>query len=173
MILNKVQYILGETQREVQLETLEENKNTAISLTQQSHSSVDIFTQDMEAEIYDNKIFEQSIFNLAKRHPNTQIRILAQDTKRAVQNGHCLIRLAQSLTSSVTIHNPSREHVDERINFMIADQTGLLYRTVSTRRSYHATANFKSPQRTLELTAFFNDIWQRSTPDSQTRRIYV
>jgi hypothetical protein len=173
MMLNEIQYILGETQKDVQLETLAENRNTAVSLVQQAHTSIDIFTQNMDAEIYDNKIFEESIFSLAKRHPNTQIRILAQDTKRAVQNGHCLIRLAQSLTSSVMIHNPSREHADQRINFMIADRVGLLYRAASTQRNYCATFNFKSPQRALELADFFNNIWQHSTPDAQTRRIYV
>jgi len=168
-----MQYILGKTQEDVQIDTVEENKNTAISFAQQAHTSIDIFTQDMDFEIYSNKKIEQSIFSLVRRHPNTLIRILAQDTKRAVQNGHGLIRLAQSLTSSVMIHNPSHDHKDVLLNFMLADRIGYLYRPASTRINYHATFNFYAPRRTAELTNFFNDMWQQSTPDTQTRRIYV
>ncbi len=168
-----MQYILGETQEEVQIATAAENKSTAISLAQQTQNSIDIFTQDMDPEIYSNKIFEQSIFNLARRHPKTLIRILALDTERAVKNGHCLIRLAQSLTSSVMIHNPSRDHHGMLINFMVVDRIGLLYRPASTRKNYNATFNFKAPRRAAELADLFNGIWQQSTPDTQTRRIYV
>ncbi len=168
-----MQYILGETQEEVQIDTIEENKNTAISLAQQAHTSIDIFTHDMDSGIYSNKKFEQSIFNLARRHPNTLIRILARDTKRAVQSGHCLIRLAQSLTSSVMIHNPSRDHRDILINFMVVDRIGLLYRPASTRKNYNATFNFKAPRRATEIADLFNEMWQQSTPDTQIRRIYV
>ncbi len=167
------QFILGETQKEVQIETAEENKNTVISLAEQAHTNIDIFTQDMDNRIYNNPLFEQCIVSLAKRHPKSLIRILAQDTKFAIQNGHCLIRLAQSLTSSVIIHNPSQDYKDERINFMVVDRIGLFYRAASTRESYNATANFKFPQRAAELVDFFNERWQRSTPDTQTRRIYV
>ena len=117
-----VLYKLGETSAEVHIHTAEENKNAAVSLVKQARYSIDIFTQDMDAEIYNNNEFEHAVFNLAKKHPNTKIRILAQDTRKAVQNGHCLIRLAQSMTSSVFIHNPSREYKDEKCAFLVVDK---------------------------------------------------
>ena len=92
---------LGETDAEVEVTTAEENRIAAISLARQASYSIDIFSQDLDAEIYDNKEFERSLFQLARKHPNTRIRILVQDSRKAAQNGHCLIRLAQSLTSSV------------------------------------------------------------------------
>ena len=90
--------------------------------------SIDIFTQDLDIKIYNHQEIEQSIFDLAKKHPNTCIRILVQDSKKATQYGHCLIRLAQKLTSSVFIHNPSEEYKNERSSFMIVDKLGLLHR---------------------------------------------
>lgn len=164
---------LGETEAEVHIDTVEENKNAAISLARQARHSIDIFTQDMDAEIYNNKEFEQSVFKLAKRHPNTRIRILVQDSIKSVQNGHCLIRLAQDLTSSVFIHNPSRDHKDERCGFLVVDRLGLLYRVAAKNKSYKASVNFMSPQRAAELTDFFNEVWEHSTADVQTRRIYM
>lgn len=166
-------YKLGETDAEVQVHTAEDNKNAAISLVKQAHYSIDIFTQDMEAEIYNDAEFEQSIFNLAKKHPNTRIRILVQDSRKAAQNGHCLIRLAQNLTSSVFIHNPAYEYKSERSAFMIVDKLGLLYRVSAMDRNYKGNVNFMSPQRAGKLAEFFNEVWDQSTPDTQTRRIYM
>ncbi|MCK4834432.1 MAG: hypothetical protein KAT12_06630 [Gammaproteobacteria bacterium] len=166
-------YKLGETVEEVHIDTAEENMNAAISLAKQAHHSIDIFSQDLDAELYSNKTFERSIFELAKKHPNTKIRILTQDSRKAVQNGHRLIKLAQNLTSSVFIHNPSREHRDEQCAFMVVDQLGLLYRVSATNRNYKASINFMSPQRAGKLTDFFNEVWDHSTPDIQVRRIYM
>jgi hypothetical protein len=168
-----VLYKLGETSAEVHIDTAEENKNAAMSLVKQACYSIDIFTQDMDAEIYDNSEFERSIFNLAKRAPNTQIRILTHSTKNAIHQGHRLIRLAQSMTSSVFIHNPSREYKDEKCAFLVVDKKGILYRTNASNRNYKASTNFMAPQRAGKLTEFFNEVWQHSLPDVQTRRIYM
>lgn len=166
-------YKLGETEAEVHIDTAEENKNAAISLVKQARQSIDIFTQDLDAELYNNKEIERSIFNLAKKHPNTKIRILTQDSQMAVRNGHRLIRLAQDLTSSVFINNPSREYRDEKCAFLVVDQQGMLYRVSANNRNYSASINFMSPQRAVKLTDFFNEVWEHSTPDIQTRRIYM
>lgn len=168
-----ISYKLGETPDEVHIDSVEDNKNTALSLAEQAHHSIDIFSQDLDAEIYSNYEFEQSIFTLAKKHPSTKIRILTQDSRKAIQNGHRLIKLAQTLTSSVFIHTPPAEFKDEQCAFLVVDQQGLLYRVTATNRNYKASFNFMAPQRAGKLTDFFNEIWQHSTPDIQTRRIYT
>jgi hypothetical protein len=166
-------YKAGETEADILIESTEENKNAAVSLVEQAKYSVDIFTQDMDAEIYNNNEFEQSIFRLAKKHPGARIRILTNDSRKSVQNGHCLVRLAQSLTSSVFIHNPSQQHKNEHYAFLIVDKIGLLYRVSASSRNYQASVNFNSPQRAGKLADFFDEAWEHSTPDIQTRRIYV
>jgi hypothetical protein len=166
-------YILGETDTEVEVTTAEENRNAAISLVKQARHSIDIFSQDLDAEVYDNQEFESAVFQLARKHPNTCIRILVQDSRKAVQNGHCLIRLAQSLTSSVFIHTPSRQHRDEQCAFLVVDKLGLLHRVTTADRSYKASVNFKSPRRAGKLSEYFDEVWEHSTPDIQTRRIYM
>lgn len=173
MTLFNNQFILGETQQEVSLETARENKKAVISLAKQACNSIDILTQDMDANIYNNKYFEQCVFRLARQHPKTLIRILVQDTTMAVKNGHCLIRLAQHLSSSVLIHNPSRDDKNERINFMLVDNKGVYYRAASLRKSYKAIADFNAPHRAKLLLDNFDTVWQQSKPDTQTRRLYV
>lgn len=166
-------YKLGETETELQVDTVDENKSLALSLVKQAQYSIDIFTQDLDPEIYNNNEFEQSVFNLARRHPNTRIRILLQDTRKAAQNGHCLIRLAQNLTSSVFINTPSREYNNEQCAFLVVDKLGLLFRISAANKNYKASVNFMSPRRAKKLCDFFNEAWEHSTPDVQTRRIYM
>jgi len=164
---------LGETKAEVLIDTVEENRNAAISLVKQANCSIEIFTQDMDAEIYNNIEFERCILSLAKKHQNTRIRILTNDSRKSVQNGHCLLRLAQSLTSSVLIHNPSQQHRNEQCAFLLADKVGLLHRASATNRNFQASVSFMSPQRAGKLLDYFNEAWEHSTPDMQTRRIYM
>ena len=166
-------YILGETIGDIQINTVEEYKTISLSLAQQARKSIDIFTQDLESEIYNHSEFEQAIFTLTKRHPNTKIRILVQDSTSAIQKGHCLIKLSQRLTSSVLIHKPSFESREENCAFMSVDNIGLIHRTVTTSMVYKATANFYSPRPAAKLSDFFHNIWEHSSPDIQTKRVFL
>lgn len=166
-------YKLGETKEEVHIDTVYENRDIALSLVEQARYNIDIFTQDLDAELYNNEAFEQALFQLTKKHPATRVRILVQNSMRSVQNGHRLIRLAQNLTSSIAIHNPSRKHKDELSGFLIVDQLGFLYRVNANHRNYNASFDFMSPLRARQLTDLFNEIWEHSTPDIQTRRMHI
>jgi len=166
-------HILGESNEEIHIDTTAENRDAAISLAEQARFSLNIFSRDLDPRVFDNAGFERCIFNLAKTHRSADIRIMVHDASLAVSQGHCLIRLAQQLTSSVHIHNPAREHRGELSTFMIVDGVGLLYRPQSTSRNYEALVNFMSPQRAGELHDFFNEMWERSTPDSKIRRLYI
>ncbi len=165
--------ILGEDNEEIQLDTANENREAVISLANQARFSLYLFTRDLDPRVFDNTDFERCIFNLARKHRSSDIRILTQDSARAVQQGHCLIRLAQKLTSSVFIHNPARQHKGVSATFMVVDGKGILHRPHSTSTNYDAVVNFMSPQAGGELNDFFNEMWERSTPDSQIRRLFI
>jgi hypothetical protein len=166
-------FILGENSEETHVDTAEANRNTAISLAEQAKIGINLFTQDLDPKVFDNIEFEQCIFNLARKHRSATVRILAHDSTRATRQGHCLIRLAQKLTSSVFIHNTAREHKSDISTFMTVDGIGYLYRPRSTSRDYGAVFNFMAPQRAAELDDLFNEMWERSTIDSQIRRLYI
>lgn len=166
-------YELGKSKAEKQIDTVDENRDIALSLAEQAHHSIDILTQDLDAEMYDNDAFEQAILALTKKHPTTRVRILVQNSMKPVQNGHRLIRLAQKLTSSIAIHNPSREYQDEKSGFLVVDKIGFLYRVNANNKNYNASFNFLAPLRARKLTEFFNEVWEHSTPDIQTRRMHI
>lgn len=161
------------TEAETPLDSLDEIRKAVTALARGGKFGIDIFSPDLEAEIYNNQAFEQAVFDLAKKHPSTAVRILCKDSEKAVKKGHCLIRLAQDLTSTITIHTPAAEHRDEQSAFMLVDSRGVLYRLPAGGKYHHAILGLNSPQRAAGLAGFFNEAWEHSAPDPQIRRLYV
>ena len=165
--------VLGKDDEEINVDSMEDYRDIVHAMMEQAKHQIDIITPDLEPAIFDTLKAEQAIFRLSKRHPNTRTRILVKDSMRSVQNGHRLIRLAQQLTSSVFIHRPSSKHIDSQSACIIVDQTGFVFRTIASERNYKATANFKSPRMAAKRQDQFDEIWEHSSPDMQTRRLYV
>lgn len=164
---------LGETKAEIKLSNVDDNRNAALALASQARFNINIFTQNMDDAIYNNDEFAEHIFNLATRHPSSQIRILVQDSTPAVKKGHRLIKLAQTLTSSVTVRNPPVIDRGDKCAFMTVDNVGILYRVNGDSKSYDASLNFMTPQRAAKLNEFFNNSWEHGAPDLQVRRLFV
>lgn len=165
--------ILGKTTDELMLETVEENRDAVLSLARQAKHRIHIFSQQLDADLYDNEEFEQLAFNLANSHRSSEIRILVQDAILAVQHSHRLVYLSQKLTSSVFIRKPAEKYKDLPQAYITVDGMGMLYRVQGNTRNYKAIVNFMSPQRTSELDTNFNEIWEHSEVDPQLRRLFV
>lgn len=166
-------YVLGETDAEIKIDSIEENRHAAFALAQQARHSVHIMSQDLDALVYDNDEFEKCLFDLTRRHPDAQVKILVHDSGKAVRNGHRLIRLAQTLTSSILIKNPTTEYADTSAVFLIADGIGLLHRPHGDAYSYDAIVNFKSAERAAKLDEHFMKVWEHAKPDPQVRRLHI
>ena len=166
-------YILGETNEDIIIETVEEGRDIVNALASQARHTINIFTQNMDADLYDNDIFEKHIFDFASDKKNAEIRILVQDSARAIRDSHRLVRLSQKLSSFIAIRNPCEEFKGEKSAFMTVDNVGMYYRVKGDRYNYHASANFMSPPRTGEINSLFNEIWRQSDPDPHTRRILI
>jgi hypothetical protein len=166
-------FILGETNEDLIIETVEECQDIVNALARQARHSINIFTQDMDAALYDNDIFDKHIFDFASENKNAKMRILVQDSSRAIRDGHRLLRLTQKLTSFISIRNPCEEFKAEKSAFITVDGVGLLYRAKGDRYNYHGAANFMSPPRTAEIDSLFTEIWQQSEPDPRTRRFLI
>ena len=164
---------LGETRTEVNVDTAEDNRTAAISLARQARQRINIFTQDLDSRIYDNIEFERSIFDLATRHPTSEIRILVKDSSRAVQQSHSLIKLAQKLTSSIFIRKPADEFKAVSNAFMTVDDAGMIHRVRGDQYNYEAAINYMTPQRVRKLNTFFNEVWEGAQPDAQVRQLFI
>jgi len=164
-------YKLGETKELLNLESAEDHRNVVLAMTRQAKRSLHIFTYDMEHLVFDNAEFETAATDLLRGGQYAAIRILVQDSSRAVRNGHRLINLAQRLSSKIEIRKPIAEYADITRAFFVADETGYISRALADR--YDAVANFNDRLSSRDLVKFFNEVWERSQQDSALRRLYM
>ncbi|HKJ77402.1 MAG TPA: acyltransferase [Gammaproteobacteria bacterium] len=160
---------LGEDETYLEPTTMAENRDIALAMARQARRYLYVFTGDLDPALYDSAEFAEALSALARSSERAHVHILVQDSTRASKDGHRVVELAQRLSSKVRIHRPSRQYADLRETFLVADELGYLYRTVADR--YEAQASFRDRKRARELTRHFEEVWQRSEPDPQLRRL--
>lgn len=157
--------------RTFQLASLEDNRRAAALLAMQAEDRLDLLTRDLDAPVYDQSPFLDSVARLARSHPRARIRILTEEVSGAVTHGHRIIELARQLTSFIQIR---RLHADDRgaANcFLLADDRGLLQRPLASR--YEGTLHFNAPHEVRHLDQAFERMWERSEPISELRRLHL
>ncbi|MGD2084105.1 MAG: hypothetical protein PVF91_14175 [Chromatiales bacterium] len=160
---------LGETSGEMLLEGRESLRLAVQRLFDQANERLDLFTWDLEPAVFDSyELFEQAS-RIARRTRHSRIRIMVQESRRAAQDGHALVRLAQRLPSHVQIRKPHKDFEQYRHSFLIADGRGLLYR--HSPDLFEATVDFNAPEQAQETGEFFDRVWELSQQDVQLRRL--
>jgi len=129
-----------------------------------------VFSQNLEPELYNDAEIYQHLSGLAADNRNTDIRIVARDTRAAANQGHYLIHLAQKLPSFAQIRSPvTREHRNFRESWLIADDGAYLrLRNPERFEGYYELDNKLECKSYLDE---FNEIWEASEPDQNTRRL--
>ncbi len=163
--------VLGETPAQIRLNDMADNRLLALGLAQQARRTLDIFTRDLEPAIYDQEPFLNALRELALRSQRVRIRVLLQDASRIVQNGHRLVELMRRLTTFMEIRQPHQDYRDHNEAFLVADGVGIIHRRLADRPE--GLGSFKMPLRGRELTNFFDEVWERSQPHPDLRRLFI
>ena len=165
------QCVLGESQDKLAIDTIEENRLGAIALAKQAKRSLHIFSYDLDPLIYDNNEFVDAVKDLAIGHSQSYVQIILQDSRKVIDKGHRIIELARRISSSIQIRKTPPELKSAAQAFMIADKTGLLYRSVGERFEGHI--NFNDRFECKHLLDFFTNTWEHSNPDPELRRLHI
>lgn len=163
--------VLGESPEKLVIDSIEQNRLAAIALARQARRSLHIFSYDLDPFIYDHSEFIEAVKNLAIGHSQSFVQIILQDSRKVIDNGHRLIELARRLSSSVQIRKTPPELKTYAQAFLIADKTGLLYRSVGDR--FEGYAHFNDRFECKHLLDFFATTWEHSNPDPELRRLYL
>ena len=75
----------------------------------------------------------------------------------------------RQLPSRIELRRPHPDYVDHSENFLVVDRIGYIQRELYTR--YEGTTDFYAPLEAQRLEDFFSDVWERSEPDSELRRL--
>ena len=145
-------------------------REAAKTLILGSVGRVYIASQKLEAELYNDAEIYQHLANLATTNRNTDIRIVAHDTRVAANQGHYLIHLAQKLPSFVEIRTTvTPAHRNFRESWLIADDGA--YMRIRNPDRYEG---FYELDNKLECKSFYDDfieMWEACVPDQNTRRL--
>ena len=141
------------------------------SLAAQAQRSLLLHTEDLEPAIFDQEPFLEAVSRLARSHSQARIRILIHNSRNAIAQGHRLIELSRRLSSTIQFRRPAAEYRDFREAFLLVDDSGYLHRLQGGR--YEGTGNFHDPARVSELRKYFLEVWERSEPDAEIRRLYL
>jgi hypothetical protein len=141
----------------------------ALDLINEARQEICFFGPLIDPVLFDNDAAAEKLSEFARRSPRTRIRIVVNDTQKNVVNSHRLLPLAQKLTSSIDIHIAGSKHRDLRQQYMLVDGKAYLFCPVAER--YQGRAEMHAPAAVREMQQDFEEIWNHSKPDINTRRL--
>ena len=165
------EYTLGETSGDIVIDSSEDNQTAAIRLVAQGSRSLDIFSRDLEARIFDNMEFADAVRALAVKTRDMHVRILVIDPDPIIKRGHRLVELARRLTSHLEIRKVHEDYCNNPESYLVVDNRGLLHRKLASR--YEAVVNFNNPMTATELHHQFSEMWERSKQYMDFKRLYI
>ena len=165
------QYILGETNQEITLETSNDHLIVTDHMAPQATRSIRIFTRDLDPIIYGRPDFVDTCKSLALRSRYARIEILAFESQRIIRRGHRLVDMIRAMSSRMEIRRPEKEYEKHLHSFITFDETGYIYRTYADR--YEGIANYNDPRETREFEKLFNEMWLRSHVDTEMRSLNI
>lgn len=133
MSLELDNFILGESDETIKVDSSDQCSEAILALIQQSKRSLDIFSHTLDHRIYNSQAIYTAALKLATYSRYSQIRIIIKDSTDVVKRGSRLVELSHRLSSRVFIRNPPIEYRDFSEELVIADEVGLLQRKLATR----------------------------------------
>ena len=162
---------LGTDSRELVFDSRVEVGDLAVALAGQVQRRLLLHTRDLEPVIFDRQAFLDAVRDMIQGYRHSCLHILLQDGRSAVQNGNRLIELSRRLGSRIQIRRPPAEYLNACETFLLADSCGYLNRPLYSR--YEGTASFNNPATAQRLQRYFMQVWERSHPDAEMRRLHL
>lgn len=162
---------LGETVGDYALESRDDNRQAAALLVGQARRQIELLSPDLEPALYDQTPFLDALTQLCLSSPRARVRVLAKDFDRAVKDGHRLVELARRLSSYIELRKVHSDYQENNETFLLVDDYGLLHRRHSPR--FEGSFSCKAPLEVRRLRAFFDEVWDRSEPVADLRRLHL
>lgn len=163
--------LLGISGMEIELQTRAETAHAGELMVQQCRDSLEIFSRDLDAPLYDREAFLQALGALCLRNRKARVRILVQDPATPSRRGHRLLELSRRLSSSIELRQPHEDYRHYNEAFLVADRCGVIQRSLADR--YEGSANFNDTVAAQRRLDFFTEVWERSESHPEFRRLHI
>ncbi|WP_395682659.1 GNAT family N-acetyltransferase [Dokdonella sp.] len=146
----------------------EQARDAIASLLADAKYELAIYTRDLDPFLLDTRVALDEIKRIALSGRHARVRVIVQDPRKAVADGHRLIALAQRLPSAIAIRTPIDEQdLQYAAAFLLNDRRGYLFRPLGNRPDGEGSTY--APGRHAQLTALFDQVWERSAPSEELR----
>ncbi len=160
---------LGIDDDEVDIDTAEEQHSAACLMTQQAGRSIDIISRELDPTVYNLPGYAEILKNMLLANRRARVRIIVFESQLIARRGHLLLELGGNLPSFIEFRTPGREYQQFNESLFVADATGFIYRTSATR--YEGNLNFNDKRKSKTFMDVFEEMWARSAPDSNLRKL--
>ena len=129
-----------------------------------------LVTQNLESELYNHAEIHEHLASLASANRNTDVRIIAHDTRVAANQGHFLIHLAQKLPTFVQIRvtvTPVDRNFSE--SWLLSDDGA--YMRLQHPERYEGYYEIDNKLECRSYHERFIEMWEACEPDQNTRRL--
>jgi len=162
---------IGEPSTEIELDSKDNHYAATVAILSQASRSINLFSHDLDPNILNTREIMDLFKRLAIKDRHSYVKILVNDSRKLVLNGHHLVELSRQLSSHIEIRKTPKELIDHPETFLIVDETALVYRNHYDR--YEGFVNLNDRQRCRHLMEFFKHTWEKSTADPELKRLHI
>lgn len=160
-------YVLGATTAIQRFDSLDVSRQHALALLNQAKRSLSLYSPDLEASLYNHSSVQQACARFLVSHPRNRLRVLLDDSSRAVRQGHRLLSLARRLSGNMQIRKRHPDYPAQPCAFLIADDCGVMVRPEPDQTAGYVL--YSDPGRARQLQRQFDTAWDHSLSDPDLR----
>jgi predicted GNAT family N-acyltransferase len=137
-----------------------------------AQNEIAVYTRDLDPALLDVTPILDAIKRIALSGRRARVRVLVQEPRKALADGHRLVALAQRLPSLIELRTPQDEQDRQYASaFLINDRRGYLFRTLASRNEGEGSTY--APGRHAQLREYFDQVWERSVPSEELRHLAI
>jgi predicted GNAT family N-acyltransferase len=153
----------GAESPEIELDGVEACRDALLILLGDARRQLCIFSRALDPELFSGAALLQALRRVATAGRGAEVRILVQDPETALHDGAPLLALAQRLSSSVPLRQPSEDTEAPFAGaYVLNDSGGLLFRPIGSR--FEGSFRRHAPGHHRQLLEQFRQAWDRAEP---------
>ena len=145
-------------------------QEAAVKLVAMAKRSICILSQELEPTLYNQTALCQHISQLIRHNSRCHIKIVCKSSTRASSQNHCLITLAQRFSSFIEIRTIThKDFIKFQQSWLLIDDHA--YCQLNNPERFIGKACFYNKLQVKEALDFFEQVWEHSEVDQNTRRL--
>ena len=153
------------------LTSSEDFHSFALQLLAKTRRHLTVLSNQLDPAVFNSPEFIEALSQFARSSRQVRIQILIKNSKPLAEKGHALVTLAQRLSSKIEIRTLTIEPDNKRMEFMLCDNDGLLYKNDDS--VYQGFANFKAGAEVKRFRNTFEYLWQYGEPDPNLQQLHI